>query len=129
MPRARPIATSMFTTKMFSSNTWPDDGDQAHRDDDREDRHHERDGGADQGPEDQHQHDQRRRKPELHLALLQVGLGDLREVVVDRVLARDVHREPVGAVRTLDRRDHVLDRRHLRLVGHHDRQERRVPVP
>jgi hypothetical protein len=105
-----------------------DHRDQAHRDDDRQDRHHQRDGRADQRPEHQDQHDQRRRQPELQLALLQVLLGDLVEVVADRVLAGDVHREPVRAVRALYRRDDVLHRRHLRLIGHHDGQQRGVPV-
>ena len=122
------MATSMFTTKMFSSNACPMTATRPMATTIERIAITSGIAAPTSVPKTSDEHDQRRRKPELHLALLQVGLGDLREVVVDRVLARDVHREPVRAVRPLDRGDHVIDRRRLRLVGHHDRQQRRVAV-
>ena len=68
-----------------------------------------------------------RRQPELQLALAQVARGELLEVAVERVAARDVRRESRAAVRALHGRDEPGDPLVLRL-GEDDRQHGGVAV-
>ena len=77
----------------------PDDRGDGERDDDRDDRHQHRDRDAEQRADHQQQHDERRRQPELQLALAQVARGELLEVAVQRVAAGDVRREARASVR------------------------------
>ena len=71
----------------------PDDRGDGERDDDRDDRHQHRDRHAEQRADHQQQHDECGRQPELQLALAQVARGELLEVAVERVAARDVRGE------------------------------------
>ena len=105
----------------------PDDRGDGERDDDRDDRHQHRDRHAEERADHQQQHDQRRRQPELQLALAQVARGELLEVTIERVVARDVRRESRAAVRALHRRDQAGDPLVLRL-GEDDRQHGGVAV-
>ena len=74
----------MFTTKTESSNSWPTSADERQRDDDRDDRHQQRQSAGDDRAEDEQQDDQRRGQPEEELAVLEVLLRQLREVLVGR---------------------------------------------
>ena len=75
--------------------------DEPERDDDREDRHQHGHEPGDNGAEDEHEHDQRGGQAEGQLALLEVGLRLLAEVVVHRAVAGDADLE-AGVVRLLD---------------------------
>ena len=72
-----------------------------------------RDQPRDDRAEHEHEHDQRDRQAELELALLEVLLRELGEVVVGGELARDRRLEAVGRAR-VDRMDHPLDALRLR---------------
>ena len=60
-------------------------------------------------PKTMQQHDQRRREAELELARLEVVLGEVVEVVVERPLAGHHHAEAVPAVALLDHRQERID--------------------
>ena len=66
-----------------------EDRDEAERDDDREDRHQHGHEPGDDGAEDEHEDDERGRQAEGELALLEVLLRLLAEVVVRRAVAGD----------------------------------------
>ena len=83
---------------------------------------------ATHGAEDEQEDDQRGRKPVAQLALLEVALGELLEVAVDRVLAGDVHRESVLAVGVLDARRSGRRRVSSSSGRQLDRDEHRVAV-
>jgi hypothetical protein len=101
-----------------------EDRGQPERDDDRHDRHQQRNEPGDDGSEDQQQDDQRRREPELQLALLEILLRELVEVVVERLVAGDGDGE-CAVFQCLD----LLDERFgLTVVGERDWDDRRVVV-
>ena len=78
-----------------------DDRDEAERDDDREDRHQHGHEPGEDGPEDEHEDDQRGGEAKGELALLEIRLRLLAEVVTGRVVAGDADLEP-AAVELLD---------------------------
>ena len=108
MPSASPIPKIMFVTKTESSKAWPTSAVSAERDDDREERQDERDHAGDDRAEDEQQDDQRGRRAEEELALLQVLLGELREVLVDRELPGHRRLDTGLLVEALDGGDDVL---------------------
>ena len=121
MPSASPIPVIMFTMKIESPNS----SERTERHDDRHDRHEEWDEPRDDGAEDEHEDDQRGRQAELKLAGLQVVLGQLVEVVVERVRAGDGDRERRRTTRSVD---DVKDAVDVSVVRDVDLNERRVPV-
>ena len=62
--------------------------DDPEADEDREHRHQQRHEPGDDRAEDEHQHDDRGRQPELELSVLEVALGERAEVVIDGVARR-----------------------------------------
>ena len=98
---------------------------QPERDEDRDDRHQQRHEPGDDRPEDEKQDDQRRREPELELAVLQVLLGEEVEVMVERLRARDRDGERALLV---DRFDLLDERLRLVVVDERDRDDRRVAI-
>ena len=105
----------------------PDDRGDGQRDDDRDDRHQHRDRHAEQRPDHQQQDHECRRQPELQLTLAQIARGELLEVTIERVAARNVGREARAAVCALDARDQAGDPLVLRL-GEDDGQHGGVTV-
>ena len=100
----------MFVTKTESSKAWPTSAVRRERDEDREERQDERDDAGDDRAEDEEQDDQRRRRPEEELALLQVLLGELREVLVEVSSPVIAASTPGSRVEPLDGVDDVADR-------------------
>jgi len=84
------------------------DGDESKRDEDRDDCEEERERGRDERAEDDHQDDQRRRRAEERLAVLEVGLGKLQEIVVDRPRPGHCGGETRIAVSFAHEVDHLL---------------------
>ena len=101
-----------------------DDRDQAERDDDREDRHQERDEPRDDRAEDEHEDDERDRQPEPELAALEILLRLLPEVVVDAAVAGDDGREAAAALLG----EHVLHLLRAGVALDEERGERAVAV-
>ena len=97
MPTANPIIEIRFGTKKLKRHTAPRTTDDPERDADREDAHDDRGHARDQRPEDDQQHDDRDDDPD-RLALLEVVLGDLLEVVGRGRLAEHVDRRVAGRV-------------------------------
>ncbi len=109
----------MFTTKTERSNPWPTSAVspsattiETSATSDRQQPGHDR-------AEDEQEDDQRDGQPELELALLQVLLGERREVAVGGELAGDGGLEAV-ALGGVDDLDHPLDRS--------PRRRRRSPI-
>jgi hypothetical protein len=86
---------------------------------DRDDRHHQREESRDEGAEDEDEDDERGRQPDLELTRLEVVLRELVEVLVERPLAGHRDGEAVAAVRLLDGRHERID---VRLALHPDQQ-------
>ena len=116
----------MLTTKNETSQTWPTIATSASAKTIETIASRIGTSEATTAPKTTQQHDQRRRQAEEELALLQVLVRDVEEVVVGGELARD--RDLVGtAVGLLDDVDHVLDPV-LGVGAHPDREHRRVLV-
>ena len=84
------------------------EGGQGDRDHDREQCQEHRDQSCDDGSEDEHEDDERRRQPDQQLPFLQVLLRELLEIGVARDAARDRDVE-AAAVRILHRVDERAD--------------------
>ncbi len=117
----------MFTTKTERLNACASTATRPRADDDRGHRDQQRHEPCDHGPEDQQEDDQCGGEAELELARLEIVLGELAEVVVQRPVAgdRDLERRP--RVRPPDGADHAVDAGGG-ILRHRELDHRRVPV-